>query len=127
MERSNGSGTDLPDRDKAKKRNGEGEQGQAAAKVGGEVVIGQPDRVANKQAKPDREHQEAEANDRKPSRPCSGDLLTSHHSPQAGAVATTLPRGCAAESEVQLVESGRVSTQGVSIADGRYAQSLGQG
>lgn len=52
MERSNGSGTDLPDRNKAKERNREREQGEAAAKVGGEVVAGHPDMVGIEQANP---------------------------------------------------------------------------
>lgn len=127
VERSNGSGTDPPDRDKAKKRNGEREQGEAAAKVGGEVVTGQPDIVAVEQAKPDRERQKADAHESNPSRPCSGDLLTSHRSPHAGVAATPLPRGCVAESEAQLVELGRISTKCVSMADGHVSTVLGAG
>lgn len=116
MERSNWTRADLPDRDKAKKRNGEREQGEAAAKVGREVVAARPDMVAVEQAKPDRQRQEAEAHDSNPSGPCSGDQLMSHRSRVA---ATSLPRGSAAGSEVQLVDLASVSATCVSIADGR--------
>lgn len=125
MERSSWTRADLPDRDKAKKRNGEREQGEAAAKVGREVVAARPDMVAVEQAKPDRQRQEAEAHDSNPSGPCSGDQLMSHRSPHPGAAATTLPRGCAVPSEAQLVDLGRVLIRCVSIADGQVSTVLG--